>query len=213
MQYSWLMNPFILSRWNERFYHVLPEVQSVGEEKHIDNLEDGILMWSLSLSEGSWWSVTVNNQPWHYITTTFSTSRAFTRPSGKVVSKVGNDNVLSVGHRDLLTLVVKFKSCRKHKIYSSVSPNANLSRGEACILVNTVSSFTLGIWIYFKLQTNILLDRSTLLTVLHSTGLTALCVWIWHPSQIRWVTFATWVFLFDAWMCYVFCGRGCTVSE
>lgn len=79
------------------FYCVLPEVQSVSEEEHIDNLEDVISMWSLSLSEGSRWSVTVNNQPWHHITTTFSTRV----PSGMVVSKTGSGSVLSASHSDV----------------------------------------------------------------------------------------------------------------
>lgn len=95
-------------------------------------------------------------------------------PSGMVVSKTGNGNVLSAGHCDLLTLVVKFKSCRKHNIYRKVSLNPDLSRGGARILINTVPAcniFTLEICIYCKLQTEAqLINNTTLWTHFSATN-------------------------------------------
>lgn len=98
---KWLINWFIPSCWER--------VQSVGDEEHIDSLEDVVSMWSLSLSEGSQRSVTVNNQPRHYITHHIFHQRHFYTPSGMVVSKTGNCNVLSDGNRGWLTPQVKLK--------------------------------------------------------------------------------------------------------
>lgn len=103
-------------------------------------------------------------------------------PSGMVVSKTGNGNVLSAGRCDLLTEVVKFKSCRKHKLYREESLNPNLSAGGSCFATNTVTAceiFTLEMWIYWKLQTNILLERSTP----HLQYFTHL-VWLWTVDNV-----------------------------